>query len=402
MDLKKVIAWSMYDLANTAFSALFVTFFFPLYVKEILGGTELQIGLVFGVSMLFVGIIVPIIGAFSDLMKRRLPFIAIFTIICVIFTSATGYSGLFYALLFGMIANFFYHAALTTYNALLPKIANEKEVGFISGIGTAFGYMGTLLSLSMSVVILSLFGWNNIFSLRLMFPATAGFFLILALPTLFLIKETSKNAGWFKRDKIWQSVLNVLKTTRNMSKYKGMTAFLISLFAYINAISAVIIFLFLYSRKEMGLSIQSFMVVYFVFSIAATVGSFFYGKLVDKIGPKKSLSLAGILWIIVVLILMLHKTYSSFMIAGMIGGVALGAVWTSLRPLLLELSPKEHVGQFFGFTELADKFSGVIGPIIFGALATNYNYTAALTSLLVFFAVGLVVLQKVPERKLHT
>ena len=59
MNKKVVFAWGMYDLANTIFSALFVTFFFPFYVKEFLGGTEFQIGLVFGLSMLAVGINVP-------------------------------------------------------------------------------------------------------------------------------------------------------------------------------------------------------------------------------------------------------------------------------------------------------------------------------------------------------
>jgi len=34
MHKKEVFAWSMYDLANTAFSALLVTFFFPLYINE--------------------------------------------------------------------------------------------------------------------------------------------------------------------------------------------------------------------------------------------------------------------------------------------------------------------------------------------------------------------------------
>jgi len=400
MNIKKVIAWSMYDLANTAFSALFVTLFFPLYVKEVLGGTELQIGLVFGISMLIVGVLVPIIGAFSDLMKRRLPFIIVFTIICVIFTSITGYSGLFYALIYGMVANAFYHAALTTYNALLPKVADTNEIGYISGIGTAFGYLGTLLSLAMAVIVLSTIGWNSTFALRLMFPATAAFFLLLSLPTFFMIKETSKNQEWLKTKKISQSAKSVFKTITHMTKYKGMIPFLISIFAYINAISAVIIFLFLYSRKELGLSIQSFMVVYVIFSLAATIGAFFYGRLVDRIGAKKGLSIAGFLWIAVVIILLFHKTYGSFIIAGMIGGVALGAVWTSLRPLLLQLSPKQHVGQFFGFTELADKFSGILGPIIFGMLATKYNYSAALISLLVFFILGLIVLQKVPEKRL--
>ena len=397
MDKKKVFAWSMYDLSNTAFSALFVTFFFPLYIKETLGGTEFQIGLVFGLSMLLVGLIVPIIGALSDTLKRRLPFVIVATIFCVIFTAITGFVSLFLALLCGLLANFFYHAALTTYNALLPSISHKKDVGFVSGIGTSFGYFGTLASLGMAALIFWQFGWDSEFSLRLMFPATGIFFLVLSLPTFFMIRENGNHAV-VSFNRIVASVKNVWHTVRHFSEHKGMPAFLIALFSYVDAINAVIIFLFLYARQQIGLSIQDFMVVYVIFSIAATLGSLLFGRLVDRIGAKKCLSTAGILWILVVLVLLFNPTYWSFVFVGMLGGIALGAVWTSSRPMLISLSPKHNVGQFFGYTELADKFSGILGPIIFGALASWYSYSLALTSLLVFFVVGFFVLQKVPER----
>ena len=66
MNKKEVFSWGLYDFANTIFSALFVTFFYPFYIKDFLGGNESHVGLVFGGSMLFVGLIVPFIGALSD------------------------------------------------------------------------------------------------------------------------------------------------------------------------------------------------------------------------------------------------------------------------------------------------------------------------------------------------
>ena len=63
MNKTKIFAWSMYDLANTAFSALFITFFFPVLIKVYLGGNEFQLGLSMGVSMLLAGILVPFLGA---------------------------------------------------------------------------------------------------------------------------------------------------------------------------------------------------------------------------------------------------------------------------------------------------------------------------------------------------
>src|SRR3989344_2924470 len=102
---KEVFYWGMYDLANTIFSALFVTFFFPLYIKQYLGGNELQLGLVFGLSMLAVGLIVPVIGAWSDRVRKRLPFIITFTILCCIFAALVAHVPLKLALLCGFLAN---------------------------------------------------------------------------------------------------------------------------------------------------------------------------------------------------------------------------------------------------------------------------------------------------------
>ena len=90
----QIFAWSLYDLANTAFSALFITFFFPMLIKVYLGGNEFQIGLTMGISMLLAGIFVPIIGAISDATNKRMPFIITFTIVCVLFTAITGFVGL--------------------------------------------------------------------------------------------------------------------------------------------------------------------------------------------------------------------------------------------------------------------------------------------------------------------
>ncbi|MDP7199330.1 MAG: MFS transporter, partial [Candidatus Woesearchaeota archaeon] len=121
--MRQVVYWGLYDLANTIFSALFVTFYFPLYIKNYLGGSEFMIGLVFGISLLTVGVIVPFIGAWSDKVGVRLPFIAFFTVVCCLATLAVPFSGLNLALFLGFIANFCYHAALTVYNAVLPTVS---------------------------------------------------------------------------------------------------------------------------------------------------------------------------------------------------------------------------------------------------------------------------------------
>lgn len=386
----KVLYWGMYDLANTIFSALFVTFFFPFYVKHFLGGTEFQIGLVFGLSMLFVGIIVPFVGAWSDSIGKRMPFIIFFTLFCSAATWLVARVSLTTALFAGFIANFTYHAALATYNALLPKVAKKKEFGWVSGVGIAMGYLGTLVSLGIAALLLSRLGWESEQGAKAVFIATAVMFVLFSLPTFFGIREKKT-----VKDKTG-AVKRVLSTFRNITKHRKFFRFLLSMFFYANAMNAAIVFLFLYARQVIQLSVKAFFLVYVVQSLGAVVGSFAAGKLTDKVGAKKVLIWAGFGWLAVLGLLLAVEGLPSFIVAGTLGGAMLGTVWTAMRPKLLNMVERAHVGQFFGFLELTDKFSGVFGPIVFGFFATYVNYTVALLSMAVFFVAGLWTLTGVP------
>jgi UMF1 family MFS transporter len=401
MNKKEVFAWGMYDLANTIFSALFVTFFFPFYVKTFLGGNEFQIGLVFGLSMLAVGIIVPVIGAWSDMIGKRMPFIFFFTIVCCLLTWAVGRVSLGGAILAGFFANFAYHAALTTYNALLPKIASKREFGNVSGIGVGMGYVGTLIALAIAALMLENLGWETERGVRAIFTATAIMFFSFSLFTFLGITEPKSNLdNRTTFEHIHNSVKNVFRTLKNLKRHKSFFLFMLSMFWYANAINAVIVFLFLFARQQIQLSVQAFFMVYAIQSLGAVAGSFISGRWVDKYGPKKVLMWAGFAWIAVIGVLYFVTNVTMFVIAGVLGGAALGTVWTAQRPKLLEMVAHKDIGQFFGFLELTNKFSGVLGPIIFGALARFINYQAALVSVVIFFVLGLFCLKMVPRDKL--
>jgi UMF1 family MFS transporter len=400
MNKKEVFAWGMYDLANTIFSALFVTFFFPFYVKTFLGGNEFQIGLVFGLSMLAVGLIVPVIGAWSDVIGRRLPFMVFFTIVCCLLTWLVAEVSLGWALVAGFLSNFSYHAALTTYNALLPKIAKRYELGYVSGIGTGMGYLGTLVSLGVAALILAKLGWETEEGAKAIFTAVAIMFFGFSLFTFLGIYEPKSKLNhrstW---EHVKDSVKNVTTTFKNIRKHRHFLYFLLAMFCYADAINAVIVFLFLFAREQIHLSVQAFFAVYAVQSLGAVAGSFLSGKWVDYFGAKRVLVWSGIAWIAVIGLLYFVESLTVFIIAGMLGGAALGTVWTAQRPKLLQMVAHKDIGQFFGFLELTNKFSGVLGPIVFGALAKFASYQAALISVIVFFALGLLALRKVPGDK---
>ena len=256
------------------------------------------------------------------------------------------------------------------------------------------GYVGTLLSLGMAYLILSRLGWESEAGIKSIFPATAIFFISFSMITFFFLKEKKKYA----RSSARLVVQKVFTTLKSIGTNKGVVPFLLSMFFFSDAMNTVILFLFLYGNQEIGLTVRGFIGLFVFFSMAAALGSFVSGKLSDKIGPKRTLIAAAVFWVVAVIVLLFSKTYNSFVIAGLLGGVGMGSIWTSSRPLLLALINPKYAGEFFGYLELVGKFSGFMGPIIFGFLATFFSYQYALTSLLIFFVLGLTAIQFVKVR----
>jgi MFS transporter, UMF1 family len=401
---KELFGWSMYDFANTIFSALFVTIYFPLIVV-LSGGTEFHVGLVFSVSMLLAALVVPTLGAVADITGRKKLLLFIFTAACCFFTFITGFAGLIAILVFGLLANLFYHAGLDIYDSILSDISNRKNIGNISGIGTAFGYMGTILAVIVAALIGFFLGFESPITIKIMFAVTAILFFGFSLPIFFLIKEKSSTKIRIKHFK--EGIVRVKSTIRNFKDFKYVWLFLLASFLYVDAANTMIIFLFLFGRDQIGLSLSQFLPLYIIMSLAAILGAFVFGKITDKLGHKKTLLGVLILWILVILALSFRIDYSTFIFAGIFGGFLLGAIWTITRPLLVQLVPKDKIAELFGYQGLTEKLGGVIGPVIFGFIATYYSFRYALYSVVFLFILGAIALYFVktgPEKiksKLH-
>ena len=69
--LSQIIAWGLYDFANTFFTLNVVSLYFALWVTVEKGAPEIYYSLFFGASTLAVAILAPIMGSISDILKKR-------------------------------------------------------------------------------------------------------------------------------------------------------------------------------------------------------------------------------------------------------------------------------------------------------------------------------------------
>ncbi|MEE4310808.1 MAG: MFS transporter [candidate division KSB1 bacterium] len=413
------LSWIIYDFANTIYSMNVVTMYFSTWLVVDLGLGDHYVSYANSISMILVALTMPVLGEISDRFNRKMPFLFIFTAICILSTALIGFVGksvtivdirILWVMLFFVIANYSYQGGLVFYNALLPHVTSNRSIGRVSGYGVAIGYMGSIFGLIMVLPFVE----GSIYGLKIpfiegggsvaSFIPTAVLFMIFAVPTFIFIRDNPGPVKSEQRINVVTSFRRVWEGLTNTRKYPGVTRFLIAKYFYEDAIHTIIIFMAIYAQKVMEFTKSETTTFLIAVTPSAVIGSILCGILTDHLGAKKTLNFVLVGWIISLMIIVFTmKTWIFWLIAAVVG-ILLGSTWTSARPLLISLVPKEMLGEFFGLYSLSGKLAAIAGPLLWAFIVDTFSsrgdifkYKAAVASLAVLLLVGLIILQKVPD-----
>jgi len=403
-----ILAWAMYDFANTIYSMNVVSLYFPLLIVLNLGHPDIYVSVANSISMLIVALSAPFLGQLSDSVGRRMPFLIVVTILCCLTTAGIGLlsgaaSSVFSLLLLFIVANVSYQLGLVFYNSLLPVVAPIGRMGRVSGIGVALGYLGAIFGMLLVMPFNEgkILGWEvpwiSAGGRAATFLPTAILFLIFALPTFFYIREKKFVS---KEEPGIGPLRRIINTLKDSKRFPGIRRFLIGRFLFQEGIETAIIFMAIYSEKAIGMP-DSVKIPFFVIAtIGAAIGSWIFGHLVDSKGPLKTLNIVLVGWIAALVLLLPVTGRLPYYLLGAIIGALLGGVWTASRPLLLELSPPDAVGRFFGLYSLSGKAAAIVGPLIWGVvvwllgpMGDSIAYRVAVLALAVLIAAGWIVIR---------
>ncbi|MCK9328645.1 MAG: MFS transporter [Candidatus Cloacimonetes bacterium] len=402
---KEKTGWILYDFANSSFVTIIVTVLFSMYFKDIVvGKAELGTALwgrAIGISMLFVAILAPIMGAVADYSHSRKNLLVIFslaTILFTIFLYTIMPNDIIKAMIFFIIANFCFNMANVFYNAFLPDIAEKQEIGRISGISWGIGYLGGLVALLIILPVVKN-ELDNYLHFRYSFLIVAVFFLIFSLPTFLWLKETpSKNIH--KTSYIKMGFKRLFETAKSLKKFKELFKFLISYFLYNDGITVVISFAAIYGSTQFNMSAQE-MIFYFILAQPASfLGAIIFGYILDKIGAKKSINITLILWMFVVIGAFLCTSKFQFYLVGISAGFVMGSSQSNSRTMFAQLTPIKKASEFFGFFGVTGRLASIAGPLVYGEISRiSGNQKNAIISIISFFVLGFIILQFVDEKK---
>ncbi|MFC2006894.1 MFS transporter [Chloroflexota bacterium] len=394
-----VTSWALYDLANTVFSMNITSLYLPLWIVKNMGGSDADYGNAASLSMLMIFLSAPVLGALSDRAGRRMPFLIIVTVLCVVFTALLGFGNLTTSLILFIIANYMFQVGLIFYDALLPSVSTEENRGKISGLGVGLGYFGSFIGVGSGILLLDRIGYTGIFRL------SALLFLVFAIPCFLFVKEYTTTGFRFQVRMISEAFAQVRHTVANARRFPGLVRFLIGRIFYAEPINTLIIFMGIYVTNELGFSTTEVQILILVSITAAIIGGFVFGPVVDKIGPKRSLNMVLIIWMVVLsgasAAAVFNLPSTLFWCIGCLAGIALGGTWTADRPYLIRLAPPKYLGEFYGLFRMAGRFASVIGPLIWGLITTTLGLgrPAAVFVLFVFVIISFLVLQGVQDHQ---
>lgn len=427
---RDVVGWSLYDFANTIYSMNIVSLYLKRYIVEDLEYPDYYFDLPFAFSMLLAAILLPALGAMSDHLTKKKIFLFLFTLTCC---SAVGLMALvpgwaIFALVgLFVVANFCYEAGQPFYNALLYSVAEGKQARFVSGVGVAWGYVGSVVGMVLVLPFVTgeFFGYETFLypggGKTAAFLPTAVLFLVCALPLFLWVRERpARQTGKVTMRQAYRDVWSALRQTK---KYPGVLRFLIADYFVEDAVATVILNIGLYCSIVLGLEEQAITTFLIISTLTAVVGSMAIGYLARIWSLRSLLNIIMLGWAVALVAFVFTESMAVIWVLGSVVGVLLGGLWTTTRPFLAEIVPHDELGKFFGLFSLSGRAAAVVGPLIWTAVVFLFQpdaiggrviggwlgldagglqrlpYQAGILSLAVMVVIGLMIFRKMPRTK---
>ena len=424
-DKKTIFGWCMYDWANSAYITTAAVALLPNYFAQaVVGEAGVDIfgmnmsatalwGFMLGGAAFLVFLFAPVLGAIADFSSAKRRFLASFAYMGSLFATMlyfckSGDVGLTIALFMGTQVCFV--AGNVFYDAFLPQIASEDKLDSVSAKGYAFGYVGGSLqfAIALGLVAMQKTPEDQAMAARIGMAMTGIWWAGWTLLTMKYLKEVKipyqLPEAYRNRPKslayLALGISRTVATAKRVGRFKHLTLFLVAYMIYNDGIHTVTSMATIYGTEELRLSTTALMVTLLLVQVVAIGGALIFSRIANRIGAKRAVMCALVLWSGVVTYGYFIHTATEFFVLGIIVGVVLGGTQALSRSFYGAMIPEQASAEFYGFYSVFSKFSSIWGPVTFGFIKQiTGSARLAIISLMIFFIVGLILLGFVDETK---
>jgi len=401
--MKRLLAFSFYDVGNSVFPMIVVTTLTSSYfVNQVADnpqtGTALW-QLTIGIAGILIAFLMPYIGTLADSVKNgRIILLRLFTVICITSISLFWFilpssNYIILALVIFLIGSMSYEASNGLYNASL-KSCGSSNLTFSSGIGFGSGYLGGVIILVMLLQTIIL-PEQNLLSiptdgqahLRFIHIILALWFMVFSIPLLFLCKFYNTNT---------ESKTKVATKIKDLIWSKGFTntgRFLFARMLYADGLVIVTTGIGIFGTSVIGLSIKEILLAAILANISGAIGCYLYGIFFKN---DKKIIMYNLLFLIVVVAgISICQTPIQFISLAIIGTFFSGPLQSSSRVVMANLTPDYTQGFGFGMFTLSGKITAFIGPILAGLLTFLISQRVGFGFSIILLLLGFFLMIKV-------
>ena len=398
--------YALYDLANSAYTIIVVTFITSAYFANQIVGNP-QLGAAYwqwtaGLCGILVAITGPLLGNLADKEpKGKINLLHTFTIFCILFTSLFWFAKpsvdyIWYALIIFLLSNYFYEAAVIFYNSLLKSCSNENNIGKTSGFAFALGYIGCVPILLFSLYVFVLpdtipFGLDKskFENIRFIPVIAAIWFLIFSYPMI----NYFKNHIEYKENSDPTPVFKKLIALIWKNKFTSTGKFLLARMIYSDALIVLIAGGGVYASGVFGFTPGELLKLAIFANLVAFVGVLLGGYLNDKISSKIIiLTCIAVLTLCVFYSSIIAQTKAQFFINVMVISLFIGSIQSASRVMMTGLLKDDDQGSGFGLFSFSGRITAFAGPLLVGTMTFFYSQRIGLLSISIFFILGFILM----------
>jgi UMF1 family MFS transporter len=407
-----LVAWALYDWANSSYAAVVQTFVFAAYFAREVAvdatAAASQWGLATGLAGLVVAAGAPVLGAIVDRGGRRTPWIAGSTGAWVAATALLWFARpdpawAVPALALYVLATLGYEFAAVFYNAMLPDLAAPARVGRWSGWGWAAGYAGGLGCLILVLFALVRpvpppFGLDRAAAehVRAAFPLVALWLAVFALPLVVLTPDARGPRRPLGRA-VREGLAQLAQSIRRARRYAHIVRFLVAHMLYADALTTLFAFGGVYATSTFDMDAAGVLYFGIALNVTAGIGAAGFAWADDALGPKPTILIALAALIVCSGAILLATSVTAFWVFGALLGVFVGPVQAASRSYLAHAAPPALRTEMFGLYALAGKSTAFVGPLLAGSItAATASQRAGLSVVVLLFALGFALMLGVP------
>lgn len=417
---REIFGWAMFDFANSSYTTVVITvvysaFFVGFIVPPGSAVRDSYWSIAILLSTVLALVLSPLAGAICDLSGRKKTYLFATTLICAIATASLAFVGpgaVWPAIALIVLSNATWMLSESLVGSFLPELSTPETMGKISGLGWGVGYFGGLASviLATRLVIRSDPATNPaayVSENQMAMVAIGAFFLLAALPTFVLVRNRSRPAPGFEH----AGAVTLLKaglrefgqTVQTARQNRILFQFLGAFMIYMAGLDAIVKFVGIYAREEVRLTTAELGTLFLVLQLSAAGGALAFGWLESRIGPKRTVLLTLLWWIVGVLgiyyldalaVTFGFEPKKVFYGLGLFAGAGIGATQASSRTVVGLLSPPGKTAQMFGFWGMFARLATILGTS-FGFVSDGLSRRAAVLVVVGFFVVGAILLTRV-------